>query len=606
MDHQLPLGKSLLLFLVFLSGLFYLSFPEDDVRCLREVKNSLTDPDGRLNTWNFVNTTLGFICRFVGATCWNDQENRLIGLELRDFSLTGTIPDSLQYCQSLQTLNLAGNSLSGSIPRKICSWLPYLVTLDLSQNSLTGQIPDDLANCSYLNNLILDDNALSGYIPYQLSSLGRLKKISAANNDLSGRVPSFNYDLELDFSGNAGLCGGSLGKCGGLSKKNLAIIISAGVFGAVASLMLGFGLWWWYFSISNKRSRRGYGIGRQDDASSWIEVLRAHKLTQVMLFQKPLVKVKLLDLLLATNNFSPENITVSSRTGTTYKAILLDGSALAIKRLTEGKLGEKQFRLEMNRLGQLRHPNLVPLLGFCLVGDEKLLVYKYLSNGTLGSMLGGSPNAGLLDWPTRFRIALGASRGLAWLHHGCHPPILHQNISSNVVMLDEDYDARIMDIGLARLLNLSESNETSFVPMELGEIGYVAPEYSSTMVASSKGDCYSFGVILLELATGLKPLDVSGVDEVFKGSLVEWVNGLAGCGRIRVAIDKELRGKGHDEDVVRFLRIACSCVVSQPKDRWSMYQVYESLKGMARGYGFSENYDEFPLVFGKQDSTSPD
>ncbi|GFP79294.1 probable inactive receptor kinase at1g27190 [Phtheirospermum japonicum] len=324
-----------------------------------------------------------------------------------------------------------------------------------------------------------------------------------------------------------------------------------------------------------------------------------------MLFQKPLVKVKLSDLLLATNNFSLENVIVASRTGTTYKAVLPDGSALAIKRLTEGKMGEKHFRMEMNRLGQLRHPNLVPLLGFCLVEDEKLLVYKYLSNGTLGSYFCGNNGKGSLDWPTRFRIALGSARGLAWLHHGCHPAILHQNISSNVVMLDEDFDARIMDFGLARLLTLSESNETSFVYGDLGEIGYVAPEYPGTMVASSKGDVYSFGVILLELATGLKPLDVSSVDEAFKGSLVEWVNRLAGCGRIKDAIDKELCGKGHDEDIVRFLRIGCHCVVSQAKSRWSMYQVYEALRSMGEERGFSERYDEFPLVFGKQDSTSP-
>ncbi|KAL2240466.1 probable inactive receptor kinase At1g27190 [Sesamum indicum] len=603
MNRRILHDRSVFLVLLLVSLLLSFSFGEDDTRCLQEVKKSLTDPEGKLNSWVFSNTTVGFICKFVGVSCWNDRENRLIGLELRDFSLTGSIPDSLQFCHSLQTLNLAGNSLSGSIPPQICTWLPYLVTLDLSQNSLTGQIPEDLANCSYLNNLILDDNKLSGNIPYQLSTLGRLKKFSVANNDLSGRVPSFNYELELDFGGNSGLCGGPLGKCGGLTKKSMAIIIAAGVFGAAASLLLGFGLWWWYFMRSNKRSKKGYGIGRRDDGSSWADILRAHKLTQVILFQKPLVKVKLADLLAATNNFSVQNVIVSSRMGTTYKAVLRDGSALAIKRLSVCKMGEKQFRMEMNKLGQLRHPNLVPLLGFCLVEEEKLLVYKHLSNGTLGSMLRG--NAAVLDWPTRFRIALGAARGLAWLHHGCHPPILHQNISSNVVLLDEDFDARVMDFGLARLLTSSESNESSFVYGDLGEIGYVAPEYSSTMVASVKGDSYSFGVVLLELATGLKPLDVSTVDEMFKGNLVDWVKQLAGSGRIKDALDKRLCGKGHDEDIVRFLRIACNCVVSQPKDRWSMYQVYESLKSMAEEHGLSEHYDEFPLLFGKQESTSP-
>ncbi|KAK6128347.1 hypothetical protein DH2020_037907 [Rehmannia glutinosa] len=605
MNHRLPFARSILFSILLCFLLFSSSLAEDDVRCLREVRNSLSDTGGRLNSWDFSNTSVGFICRFVGVSCWNDRENRLIGLELRDFSLTGDIPDSLQFCHSLQTLDLSGNSLSGSIPSRICTWLPYLVSLDLSRNRLTGPIPEDLANCSYLNTLILDDNRLSGNIPFQFSNLGRLRRFSVANNDLSGRVPSFNDDsVSLDLGGNSGLCGGPLGKCGGLSKRSLAIIIAAGVFGAAASLLLGFGLWWWCSTRSSKKRKRGYGIGGRDDGGgSWAERLRSHKLTQVMLFQKPLVKVKLADLLDSTNNFSAENVIVSSRTGTTFKAVLPDGSALAIKRLSACNIGEKQFRMEMNRLGQLRHPNLVPLLGFCLVEEEKLLVYKHLSNGTLGSMLCG--DSGDLDWPTRFRIALGAARGLAWLHHGCHPPILHQNISSNVVLLDEDFDPRIMDFGLARLMKSSESNESNFLCGDLGEIGYVAPEYSSTMVASLKGDVYSFGVVLLELATGLKPLDVSAVDELFKGNLVDWFTQLSGSGRIKDTIDKRLCGKGHDEDIVRFLKIACNCVVSRPKDRWSMYQVYESLKSMAEEHGFSEQYDEFPLLFLRQESPSP-
>ncbi|XP_057786092.1 probable inactive receptor kinase At1g27190 [Salvia miltiorrhiza] len=593
------IGSQLLSLLSLSLLLASLSSAEDDFNCLRELHSSLSDPDARLS-WNFSNTTAGAVCNFAGVRCWNDQENRVISLDLSNFNLAGNIPDAFRLCHNLQILNLAGNSLSGSIPAEICTWLPYLTTLDLSRDSLTGEIPSDLAKCSYLNNLILDDNNLYGAIPYQLSSLGRLQKFSVANNDLTGPVPSFNYKFELNYAGNKGLCGGPLGKCGGLSKRNLAIIIAAGVFGAAASLVLGFGLWW-YFVRSSKRSKRGYGVGRRDD--DWAEVLRAHKLTQVTLFQKPLVKVKLVDLLAATNNFSRESVIVSSRTGTTYKAVLPDGSALAIKRLIECKMGERQFRMEMNRLGQLRHPNLVPLLGFCVVEDEKLLVYKHLSNGTLGSMLSG--NAGELDWTTRFRIALGAARGLAWLHHGCHPPILHQNISSKMVMLDEDFDARLMDFGLARLLNSAESNESSFVYGDLGEIGYVAPEYSRTMVASLKGDAYSFGVVLLELATGRKPLDDGTLEDASKGNVVDWVKQLASSGRIKDAIDKQLCGKGHDEEIVRFLKIACNCVVSQPKDRLSMFQVYEGLKSMAEEHGFSEQYDEFPLLFAKQEPTSP-
>ncbi|KAJ8750236.1 hypothetical protein K2173_014151 [Erythroxylum novogranatense] len=575
---------------------------EDDVKCLRGVKTTLTDPQGKLTSWNFGNTSVGFICNFVGVSCWNDRENRIIKLELSEMELSGQVPDSLQYCQNLQTLDLSDNSLSGTIPAQICTWLPYLVTLDLSNNKLSGPIPPDLVNCSYLNNLILSNNGLSGSIPYEFSSLGRLKKFSVANNDLTGTIPSFfrNYDAS-DFAGND-LCGGPLGsKCGGLTKKNLAIIIAAGIFGAAASLFLGFGVWWWYHLKYSRRRKRGYGFGRGDD-TSWAEKLRAFKLVQVSLFQKPLVKVRLADLMAATNNFRPESIIISTRTGTTFKAVLPDGSALAVKRLNTCKLGEKQFRFEMNRLGQLRHPNLAPLLGFCVVEDEKLLVYKHMSYGTLYSLLHEAGAA--LDWPTRFRIGLGAARGLAWLHHGCQPPFLHQNICSNVILVDEDFDARVMDFGLARLMTSSDSNEGSYVTGDLGELGYVAPEYATTMVASLKGDVYGFGVVLLELVTGKKPLEVNIAEEGFKGNLVDWVNQLTNSGRSKEVIDKAIWGKGHDEEILQFLRIACKCVVPRSKDRCSAYQVYESLKIAANelGSGFSEQDDEFPLIFSKQET----
>ncbi|KAJ6775731.1 LRR RECEPTOR-LIKE SERINE/THREONINE-PROTEIN KINASE-RELATED [Salix koriyanagi] len=479
--------------IVIFAALGAVVFAEDDVRCLQGVSKSLTDPDGKLATWNFGNSSVGFICSFVGV----------------------------------------------------------------------------------------------------------LKKFSVENNDLTGPVPSFfnNFD-PAGFDGNKGLCGKPLSKCGGLSKKNLAIIIAAGVFGAASSLLLGFGLWWWYRSKHSGRRKGGFVAGRGDD-TRWAQRLRPYKLVQVSLFQKPLVKVKLGDLMAATNNFSPENTIISTRSGTTCKAVLPDGSALAIKRLSTCKLGEKQFRLEMNRLGQVRHPNLAPLLGFCVAGEEKLLVYKHMSKGTLFSLLHGTGNA--LDWPTRFRIGFGAARGLAWLHHGCQPPLLHQNICSNAILVDEDFDARIMDFGLARMMTCSDSNESSYVNGDLGELGYVAPEYSSTMVASLKGDVYGFGVVLLELVTGKKPLGISTAEGGFKGSLADWVSHLSSSGRRKDAVDEAIRGKGHDDEISQFLKIACSCVISRPKDRWSMHEAYRSLKIIADEHGLSEQDDEFPLIFSRQD-----
>jgi serine/threonine protein kinase len=579
---------------------------EDDVKCLEGVKGALSDPANKLSSWTFTNSSVGSICKLDGVTCWNERENRLINLELRSMQLAGELPESLKYCQSLQNLVLSGNALAGPISPQICLWLPYLVTLDLSGNSFSGPIPPEIADCKFLNSLDLSGNRLSGSIPYGLSRLDRLKRFNLANNDLSGSVPSdlAKFD-KSDFDGNGGLCGKPLGsKCGGLSSKSLAIIVAAGVIGAAGSLFLGFFVWWWFFARASGEKRR-YSVGGGKGDGSWVELLRSYKLVQVSLFQKPIVKVRLADLLAATNNFDSENIVISTRIGVSYKAVLPDGSALAIKRLNNCKLSEKQFRSEMNRLGQLRHPNLVPLLGFCVVDEEKLLVYKHMFNGTLHSQLHGSGNAnsqyGFLDWPTRLRIGVGAARGLAWLHHVCQPPYMHQNISSNVVLLDYDFEARITDFGLARLVGSRDSNDSSYVNGDLGEFGYVAPEYSSTMVASWKGDVYGFGVVLLELVTGQKPLEVTNAGEGYKGNLVDWVSHLLITGGSKDAIDKALGGKGHDDEIVQFMRVAFDCVASRPKDRPSMYQVYESLKSMAERHGFSEQYDEFSMIFRKQD-----
>ncbi|XP_074268688.1 putative inactive receptor kinase At1g27190 [Silene latifolia] len=597
--------------IMFLLLLLFIIFPlsnavtEDDVKCLKGVKNSLKDPNLKLNSWTFSNSSdVGFICTFAGASCWNNRENKLISLQLTDFQLSGNIPDSLQFCSSIQTLDLSGNDFMGSIPVNICSWLPFLVTLDLSDNQLSGEIPPDLGNCQYLNKLVLSNNQLSGLIPAQLSNLNRLTVFSVADNHLSRQIPEFlaHFD-ESGFDGNDGLCGKPVGsKCNGLSKKNLAIIIAAGVFGAAASLGLGFVLWWWYFSRAGRRRKEGYGLGRTTDGT-WVDRLAAYKLSQVSLFQKPLVKVRVADLLVATNSFSRDNVMISTRMGITYGAMLPDGSTLAIKRLSACKLSEKPFRTEMNKLGKLRHPNLVPLLGYCIVEDEKLLIYKHMSNGTLHSVIHGKTM--FLDWPTRFRIGLGAARGLAWLHHGGELSYLHQNISSNVILLDDDLDARIIDFGLARLLSSSESsNESSFVNGELGEFGYIAPEYSSTFTASLKGDVYAFGVVLLELLTGQKPLEVALAEEEFKGNLVDWVNTLSSSGRLIEAIDEDICGKGHDDDILQVFTIASKCTVSRPKDRYSMYQVYESLNNMSEDR-YSEQYAEFPLVFGRHDMDQP-
>ncbi|XP_060198182.1 inactive LRR receptor-like serine/threonine-protein kinase BIR2 [Lycium barbarum] len=187
---------------------------EDDIRCLQGLKNSLTDPNGYLNSWNFLNYSTGFICKFVGVNCWNDRENRVLGLTLPSMDLSGQLPDALKYCSSVTTLDLSGNRFSGPIPSEICSWIPFLVSLDLSNNRFSGSIPAELGNCTYLNKLVLNNNKLSGNIPPAISCLRRLKVLSLANNNLSGSIPPFSGLSDFEFRGNRHLCGWRLAKCG--------------------------------------------------------------------------------------------------------------------------------------------------------------------------------------------------------------------------------------------------------------------------------------------------------------------------------------------------------------------------------------------------------
>lgn len=311
------------------------------------------------------------------------------------------------------------------------------------------------------------------------------------------------------------------------------------------------------------------------------------------MFEKSVSKMRLSDLMQATDNFHKCNIIGSGRTGTFYKAVLADGTSLMVKRLQNTQHSEKEFESEMATLGAVRHRNMVPLLGYCMAKQERLLVYKYMSNGTLNNKLhflneGEEP----LDWTLRLKIGIGAAKGFAWLHHNCNPRILHRNISSKCILLDADFEPKISDFGLARLMNPVDTHLSTFVNGEFGDLGYVAPEYARTLVATPKGDVYSFGVVLLELVTGERPTYVSKAPESFKGSLVEWITILSGESKLQDSIDKSLIGKGYDAEVLQVLKVACRCVLpAVPKERPSMYEVYQLLRAIGEHYHFTTDDD---------------
>ncbi|KAG0485098.1 hypothetical protein HPP92_009177 [Vanilla planifolia] len=550
-----------------------------DVECLKSLKQSMNDTGGSLfELWNFENTTDGFICNFNGVECWHDGENRVLNLHLSNMGLVGEFPLGLENCTNLTGLDLSNNKLTGSLPADISKKIPYVTNLDLSFNNFTGEIPLNLSNCSFLNVVSLQHNSFTGSIPWELAALGRLTCIDVADNRLSGPIPSFNFSMVASsFANNSGLCGGPLEACTKSTKQiKTGVIIGFAIAGAIITFLIV--AWIVYFILRNVNMKKK---GKDLKDNEWVKNLKGVQGAKVSMFDGSISKMKLSGLIAATNAFSKENIVGTGRAGTVYKATLPDGTHFAVKRLQNTHDSETQFLAEMSTLGCVRHLNLVPLLGFCMAKKERLLVYKHMPNGSLYDKLHPTDSGGkLLDWPSRLKISIGAAKGLAWLHHSCNPRILHRNISSKCILLEYDYEPKISDFGLARLMNPIDSHLSTFVNGEFGDLGYVAPEYARTLVATPKGDVYSFGVVLLELVTGEKPTDVSIAPESFRGSLVDWITYLSNSSLIQDAIDKALIGKGYDTELLQVLKVACSCVLSVPKERPTMFEVYQLLRAI--------------------------
>ncbi|CAN1345263.1 Probably inactive leucine-rich repeat receptor-like protein kinase At5g48380 [Linum perenne] len=559
---------------------------QSDIDCLRSIKDSLKDPFNYLNsTWNFNNDTEGFICKFTGVDCWHPDESKVLNIRLADMGLKGQFPRGLKNCTSITGLDLSSNELSGPIPDDIDLLIGFVTSLDLSSNAFSGPIPTNLSNCSYLNVLNLDHNRLTGQIPGEISNLGRIKTFNVANNLLSGPLPRFHNATipPENYANNPGLCGGlNLDPCivDGSKKTKNGIIIGATIAGVtVAAIGIGIALLLFI--------RKGpMTMKKKDDdpeGNKWAKSLKA-----VSMFEKSVSKMKLNDLMKATNNFHKDNIIGSGRTGTMYKAVLEDGTALMVKRLQDSQRSEQEFLSEMNTLGSVKHSNLLPLLGFCIASKERLVVYENMENGSLYVNLHGEDeDRKPLEWSVRLKIAIRAAKGFAWLHHNCNPRILHRNISSKCIMLDAKFEPRISDFGLARLMNPIDTHLSTFVNGEFGDLGYVAPEYARTLRATPKGDVYSFGIVLLELVTSEKPTQVSRAPEDFRGNLVDWVKLLSSKSKLRDAMDKSLLGKGVDSEVFQVLKVACNCVGEAPKERPTMFEVYQLLRAIGEQYQFT-------------------
>nr|TKS00508.1 putative inactive leucine-rich repeat receptor-like protein kinase [Populus alba] len=268
----------------------------------------------------------------------------------------------------------------------------------------------------------------------------------------------------------------------------------------------------------------------------------------------------------ATANFSQANKIGLGRMGTMYMATLPDGRFLAVKRIVDSQQFEEQIVSELKTLGTLKHKNLLPLFGFCVESNTRLLVYKYMSNGNLFDWIHSVKHRRkTLQWPLRLKVAVGVARGLARLHHGGRGQVVHLNISSKCILLDKNFEPKLSNFGKAMLIT-SMSN-TPGVHDEFCEMALV------------KEDVHGFGVVLLELITGM---DCSRMNFSSNSILNEWIGNLLSTSYFKDAMDRFLIGQGFDDEIFQLLKVACNCLDCIPDRRPSMFQVYKDIKAITK------------------------
>ncbi|KAG2333721.1 hypothetical protein Bca4012_016683 [Brassica carinata] len=281
------------------------------------------------------------------------------------------------------------------------------------------------------------------------------------------------------------------------------------------------------------------------------------------------------DLQMATNQFSRDNIIGDGGYGVVYRGNLVNGSPVAVKKLLNN-LGQadKDFRVEVEAIGHVRHKNLVRLLGYCMEGTQRMLVYEYVNNGNLEQWLrGDNQNHEYLTWDARLKILIGTAKALAYLHEAIEPKVVHRDIKSSNILIDDKFNSKISDFGLAKLLGADKSFITTRV---MGTFGYVAPEYANSGLLNEKSDVYSFGVVLLEAITGRYPVDYARPPP--EVHLVEWLKMMVQQRRSEEVVDPNLNTKPSTSALKRTLLTALRCVDPMSEKRPRMSQVARMLE----------------------------
>lgn len=468
-----------------------------------------------------------------------------------------------------------------------------LEILDLHRNQLNGSIPESLGSLTKLQVLDLSQNSLSGSIPLFLENLMMLTYFNISYNSLSGAIPSMPKIQGFGstaFFHNAGLCGDPLESCSGnrttsASGRTKLLTVPA-IVAIVAAAVILTGVC--VISIMNIRARRGRKdnenvVESTPQGSSESNVI----IGKLVLFSKSLPS-KYEDWEAGTKALLDKDSLIGGGSiGTVYKTTFEGGISIAVKKLEfMGRIrSQDEFEHEIGRLGNLQHPNLVAFQGYYWSSTMQLILSEFVPNGNLYDNLHGHNYPGTstgvgnseLHWSRRFQIALGTAKALAYLHHDCRPPILHLNLKSSNILLDEKYEAKLSDYGLGKLLPILDNyGLTKFH----NAVGYVAPELAQSFRVSEKCDVYSFGIILLELVTGRNPVESSAVNEVVV--LCEYVRGLLERGTASACFDTNLRGFSENE-LIQVMKLGLICTSENALRRPSMAEVIQVLESIRSG-----------------------
>ncbi|XP_043702616.1 probable receptor-like protein kinase At1g80640 isoform X2 [Telopea speciosissima] len=357
-----------------------------------------------------------------------------------------------------------------------------------------------------------------------------------------------------------------------LDRKMLAAVIaSTAVFVAILVAIFGLCIYQhnkWQNSdpknIQSSGTDRGLALGPVLGKLNSLRITGKKGLVSVIEYQ-------LLEA--ATNNFRESNVLGEGGFGCVYKARFNDNLLAAVKRLDcSGQDAEKEFENEVDLLNRIRHPNIISLLGYCINGETRFIIYELMHNGSLETQLHGPSRGSALTWHIRMKIALDAARGLEYLHEHCNPPVIHRDLKSSNILLDSYFNAKISDFGLAVAGGAQNKNSIKLS----GTLGYVAPEYLLDGKLTEKSDVYAFGVVLLELLMGRKPVEKMAPSQC--QSIVTWaMPQLTDRSKLPNIVDPVIRNTMDLKHLYQVAAVAVLCVQPEPSYRPLITDVLHSL-----------------------------